>query len=862
MSRRVSFAILTLVLTIALAWMRRVAPPAPGGTESEPALAAGGAAAEGPREPSGRPNEWFWRQRAYPRGEIRQESVRAVLEQARSKSREGFGLREAWTYAGPGNIGARVTDLAVHPSDPDLVYAAMASGGVFRSTDGGDSWTPIFDEQSLLPVGAIALDPTDPDVIWVGTGEANAGSFSFFGMGVFKSTDGGAHWNAVGLAETRYVGRIVVDPTDGQRVFVAGTGKLFGTGPDRGVYRSLDGGASWDLVHSVTDSTACIDLAIDPSNPDILYAAMWERVRGLNYRRSGGPSSGIWRSSNGGDSWQELTSGLPSGSDVGRIGISVCTSQPNVLYAIYADATGYFEGVYKSTNGGDSWSGTNDGALGSMYSSYGWWFGNIRVDPSDPNRVLALGLYCYRSTNGGSSWSEVGSNMHVDHHGMAFAPSQPSRVYNGNDGGVYRSTNSGGSWTKLYDQPTSQFYAIGIDYLNPHRLYGGTQDNGTLRTWNGGTEDWDHILGGDGFYTIVDYTNSNVIYAEYQNGGLRKSTNGGGSWSSATSGINSGDRRNWSTPVVMDPLEHDRLYYGTYRLYRTTNGASSWSAISGDLTGGNHGGSYGTITTIAVAPTNTNVIYVGTDDSRVWVTANGGGDWDLVSAGLPDRWVTRVAVDPSDAVIVYATFSGLRWDEPAPHVFRSDDMGTSWTDISSDLPEAPVNVLVADPARPNTLFAGTDVGVYYTTQPGSVWHELASGLPRSPVLDLKLHAPTRKLVAGTHGRSMWTLDLDALTAAPTSAPAAVAMLPGHPNPFNPATTLRYRLERAGRVRLGIHDARGRRVALLVDEWQDAGEHQRLWRATDARGMQLPSGVYFARIEAGGQLASRKLVLLR
>ncbi len=809
------------------------------------------------REPNQRPNDWFWTQRAWPAGDIEPAALDRALSQARTLDAEGSRLRSSWTQAGPSNIGARVTDLAVHPTDPDLVYAAMASGGVFRSSDGGASWDAVFDDQAILPVGAIALDPQAPETVYVGTGEANAASLSFFGRGVFKSDDGGENWEHLGLEATRYIGRIVVDPTNSMRVYLAASGKLFGTNPERGVYRSLDAGASWERVHALTDSTACIDLAIDPQNPQRLYAAMWERVRGLTYRRSGGPSSGIWRSEDGGDSWQELTSGLPGGSDVGRIGISVCVSQPEVIYAIYADASAYFEGIYKSTNGGDSWSAVNDGGLSNMYSSFGWWFGNIRVDPADANHVIALGLPAYRSTNGGGSWSETGSNMHVDHHALAFSPSLPGRVYEGNDGGIYRSDNGCSSWSKLYDQPTSQFYAIGIDHLNPQRLYGGTQDNGTLRTWTGATDDWERIYGGDGFYTLVDPTNSNVIYAEYQYGGLAKSTNGGGNFNPATSGINSGDRRNWSTPVVMDPGDHETLYYGTYRVYRSTNAAGNWNAISTDLTGGNHGANFGTITTIAVAPSDASVLAAGTDDGRVWVSADGGGDWTRVDAQLPERWVTRVAFDPADAALLYVSFSGLRWDEDPGHVYRSDDLGASWLDITGNLPEAPVNVILADPDLPGRVYVGTDVGVYSSLQPGGAWSSLATGLPRSPVLDLKLHSPTRKLVAGTHGRSMFALEIDELSATPSAAAGVARMLPNHPNPFNPATTLRFQLAREARVRLSVHDVAGRELALLLDEDMGPGEHSRQWRPAD-----LPSGVYFARLRAEGATLTRKLVLIR
>lgn len=812
-------------------------------------------------EPSREPNDWFWMQRAYPGVTLSQDALARGIAQAAAKEAGGALMnRSTWTQAGPTNVGGRVTDIAVHPTNPDLAYAAMASGGIFVTQDGGTSWSPIFDQEAALPVGAVALDPSDPDVIYAGTGEANAASLSFFGLGVFKSVDAGGSWQSLGLEATRYIARIVVDPADGNRVYVAATGALFEPNPERGVYRSLNGGADWERVFALTDSTACTDLAINPQNPQVLYAAMWERMRGLTYRRSGGPSSGLWRSEDGGDSWQELTVGLPSGSDVGRIGVTVCASQPNVLYAIYADASAYFQGVYKSTDGGDTWTATNDGALSGMYSSYGWWFGNIRVDPSNPNNVIALGLYAYRSSTGGSSWSQTGSNMHVDHHALAFAPSSPGRAYEGNDGGLYRSNNGGSTWSKLYDQPTSQFYAIAVDYQNPERLMGGTQDDGTLRTATGALDDWSDIYGGDGFYCLVDPTNSNVLYAESQYGYFGKSTNGGGSFSGATSGINSGDRTNWSTPVVMDPSDHQRLYYGTYRVYRSTNAAGSWTAISGDLTDGNHGGGFGTITTLAVAPGDPDLILAGTDDGRVWLTANGGGAWQPVDATLPRRWVTRVAVDPSDTQVLYVTYSGLRWEETG-HVFRSGDQGGSWQDVTGDLPQMPVNVIVVDPDQPSRVFVGTDVGAYTSLQPGGAWQVLATGLPRAPVLDLVLHQPTRTLVAGTHGRSMFRLALDDLTAVAEAAPTA-RLLEAQPNPFNPQTTLRLAVETPTPVRVSIVDVQGRTLRVLLDERLPAGERTLRWDGRDDAGHALPSGVYLARLSQPAGDSARKLVLLR
>jgi len=826
-------------------------------------------------EAESRPDDWFWMQRSFPNGAIDHDGYKLSLSQARAKQQEAQVMRQsktndpllsaAWEQKGPTNVCARVTDLAVHPTNADICYAGIATGGVFKTTDGGTDWTPIFDQQDVLSVGAVTLDPQNPETVYVGTGEANAASLSFFGTGLYRSTNGGLNWEHLGLEDTRYIARVIVDPTDSERLFVAATGQLFGSDEDRGVFRSTNGGQDWDRVFALTDSTACTDLVMHPTNPEILYAAMWERVRGRTYRNNGGPSSGIWRSLDGGDSWNELTTGLPTDNEVGRIGLTICASQPDVLYAIYCEGGSYasFRGVYKTTSGGDSWNDTNDGALSSIYSSFGWYFGQIRVDPTNPDNVFAMGVPMYRSTNGGSSWSESGGNMHVDHHAMAFCPSQPNRVYQGNDGGLHRSDNYGSSWTKLYNQPTSQFYGIEIDYQDPTHLLGGTQDNGTLRTPDGSVDNWERIFGGDGFQTIVDYTDSDIIYCEYQNGMLQKSTNGGDWFSQAMNGIEDGDRHNWNTPIAMDPVNPQVLYYGSQRVYRTNDAADLWFPISGDLTDGDQGAGFGTVTTIAVAPSSPAVVYAGTDDGNVWAYRPFSGNWVSISDGLPKRWVTRLAVDTNDHRIVYATFSGLRWNEPISHVYRTTDAGVNWEPISNGLPEAPVNVIVVDPDHTQVLYVGTDVGVYYSPDTGASWQVLGVGLPRAPVLDLKFHRPTRMLAAGTHGRSIFTVTApDPVTAVGEVPQVATLSLSAVPNPFNPQTVLSFALTQDGPVKLDIFSVRGERVAQPIDGYLQAGDHTVHWNGRDLEGRELASGTYLARLQAGGEVTSAKLLLAR
>ncbi|MFH2037309.1 MAG: hypothetical protein ABIJ45_12965, partial [Candidatus Zixiibacteriota bacterium] len=648
-----------------------------------------------------RPNDWFYIQRAYPNESIPAGKQLKGIEDAKELRKEVSANKaitySAWSNVGPTNIPGRITDIDAEHWSEEHVYAASAAGGVFKITNGALPWQSIFDEAGVQSIGDVTIHPWNPNIIYVGTGEANNATDNYEGTGVYKSIDGGATWEYKGLPNSFHIPRIVIDPEQPETVFVAVMGKCWGMNPERGVYRSQDGGDTWEQVLYVSDSTGCTDIGIyrDGSSEGVhLVATFLERIRTPARRTVGGITSGVYYSSDAGDNWTPLngTGGLPASSyNIGRIGVDINTTT-GLTYLLYADANGHFTGIYINTLPYISdW--TNYDPLNQIYDlngswDGGWYFGNVRGATYDFGTVYALGLELYRREQTGN-WSEVTNGMHVDMHAMWIDPSNNDHLFCGNDGGVYESNNSGSGWTHLNDMANTQFYAIEIDPNQPFNYFGGTQDNGTLMGYSNNPDLWDRILGGDGFYVVVDYINSNIIYAEYQNGYLTKSVDDGSIFYYAMNGIDyDNERHNWVTPIVMDPKNHNVLYYGSNKLYRSEDAAGFWAAISGDLTNGPYPGNLGlgTITTIDVSPVDNDIIYVGTDDGLVWRSTNNGTDWTQINSGLPNRWVTRVTADPIDQNVVYVTLSGYKEGLSDAHAYRSSNQGAIWTSIDGDIP--------------------------------------------------------------------------------------------------------------------------------------------------------------------------------
>ncbi|MCW8824594.1 MAG: T9SS type A sorting domain-containing protein [Ignavibacteriaceae bacterium] len=822
------------------------------------------------------PYEWSYLKKTWPYLNADPQAYLDAIEQAHKLNKQTVENRlskglttTAWEFAGPVNVGGRVVDIEFNPSDPNIVYAGFSTGGVFKSTDMGNNWFPVFDSLAVLTVGDIAIDPQNPDVVYIGTGEANGGHNNFPGGGVFKSTNAGSTWNYLGLEETTSIGRVLVDPTNSNIVYLAAVGSYFAPNEERGVYKSTDGGASWNKSLFVSDSTGAIDIIMDPTSPDKMMATMWERVRRTNSSHLYGPSSGIYKTTDGGNNWNLIppSAGLPdpNSQNVGRIGLALSLVNPDIVYALYTDGYNIIS-LFKSTDFGDSWTDVDpDNELDDGTGGFSWYFGQVRVHPTNPDQVCVLDVAFMRSTNGGATWPIIygygGPNqLHVDHHALAFNPTDPSFILNGNDGGINISTDGGVNWSNPAHIPATQFYEIGLDASNSLAYYGGAQDNGTSRTLDGGIDNWQHIYGGDGFYVLVDFTNPNIIYAESQYGNLGKSTNGGNNFSLATTGISGSEPTNWDTPVIMDPNNNNILYYGTDYLYRTTNSADNWTKISPKLTDYTSGSRLGTITTIAVAPTNSDVIYVGSDDSHVWVSSDNGTTWNEISDGLPIRWVSRIAVDPTNENIVYVTFNGLKWRDPQSHVFRSTDMGTTWSDISSNLPDAPVDAFAVDPVDPSRLYLGNDVGMYVSFNSGQSWWVLGEGLPVLPIGDIEIHPATRELVAGTYGRSMYKIDLNLIPSNIESSEPVVSgfnLEQNYPNPFNPSTKIKYTITQTSNVVIKVFDILGNDITTLVNEEKPAGNYEVDFKATD-----LASGIYLYKLITNEFSETKKMILLK
>ncbi|MFF4874926.1 WD40/YVTN/BNR-like repeat-containing protein [Micromonospora sp. NPDC000668] len=738
-------------------------------------------ATNSPTGPMEIPDEWMTAQRmsdgsrdlsvakyAKARGEAHDLNLRTRLLYRHLAQRE-------WNFFGPSNIGGRVVDIAVDPQVPDQIFIAAASGGVWKSDDAGATFETAWPDDGTQSMGAVAM--TSDGVLFAGTGEAQpgGGSITFGGDGIYRSKDRGRTWRHVGLKDSHAIGRFAIDPSNEDRIFAAASGNLFVPGGQRGVYLSENGGNSWTQVLAPPNATTgATEVVIDPSNPRRMYAAMWDHLREPHQRTYGGLGSSLWRSDDAGRTWSRMTNGLPTDADQGRWGIAVAPDNPQRLYAYVGTALGPFRAFYRSDDGGDSWTQTPVTAGQASQSTFSWWFGKLFVDPGNSDHVFLTGVNLMRSTNGAQSFSSV-SGVHADQHAMRWDPKVPGRVYLGNDGGLYRSEANGASgWVKATYEPYTQFYTVDVAQTDPVLKVGGAQDNGCNRGYNGVGGPWNAIGCGDGLQVVIHPESPNIVFGCSQYGSCYRSENSGGTpRQNIGTGQTTSQRRNWLTPLQFDPSDPNVMYYAGNILNRSTDNGRTWTPISPDLTGGGpndpNGYPWGTITTVAAAPTDGNKLYVGTDDGRLWWTDDLGQNWQQVDPGqLPGTWVTRLAVNPADKNIAYATFSAFRSGSDRSHVMMTRDGGRTWSNIGRGLPDAPVNSVV--PTADGLLLVGTDVGVFMSAWNGGEWAALGTNLPQAAVMYLRYHESSRQLTAATFGRGVYDLTVPRCPAASTKLP--------------------------------------------------------------------------------------------
>ncbi len=839
---------------------------------------------------------------------------------------------------GPTVQGGRIVDIEVNLKDTKEFYVGYGSGGIFKTLNNGITFTPIFDNVDALGIGDFALSQTDPKILYVGTGEKNGSRSTYAGSGVYKTVDGGKSWTNLGLAGTHHVSRILIHPQDNNTVWVASLGALYSNNADRGVFKSVDGGKTWKKTLFINDSTGVSDLVINPQNPKQLLAATWERTRKAWDFKGNGAGSAIYRSEDGGDTWTLSAEGFPKGKSVGRIGLDVCWSKPNVVYAVLdnqeevktektetpkADGklkladlkemttdnflkledkkldellkenrfpakynaqvvkkevragkykpqalTEYFgtdansdlfntkikgAEVYRSDDAGKTWKRTHAADIDGVYFTYGYYFGELRVSPSNTEDVYIYGVPMLKSEDGGKNWVEIDSlgTMHSDHHALWINPTDANHILMGNDGGLYQSYDKGDTWLHYNNMPVGQFYTVNVDMETPYNVYGGLQDNGVLRGSSRSvpnrSKHWDAIFGGDGMYVAPDPRNSKLVYTGFQFGNYFKLDLDRGRNTRITPSHDIGEapnRWNWRTPLILSKHNPDIVYMASQRVYRSLNKAESWEAISGDLTKNKKQGNvpFSSIASLAESPLQFGLLYAGTDDGNAWVSKNGGGSWESITTGLPaDKWVSSISPSPHDEAAVFVSVNGYRQDEFKTYLYMSTDYGKTWTSIKGNLPEAVANVVIQDPVNANLLYCGLDNGTYVSLDLGKSWQLLNKALNVASY-DMLVHPRENELIVGTHGRSVFVADVKPLQSLKDAGKGIIAFANegiryserwgqksySWSKAFEPGTSILYYVGKpAPTITIEIFDEKNNRVRTLSSTGA-AGFHSASW----------------------------------
>jgi len=696
---------------------------------------------------------------------------------------------------GPAKQGGRILDVVVPESQPYTFYVSTASGGLWKTENNGTTFKSIFVNPGKMPIGDVAVASSDPNIIWVGTGTAASGRISLLGDGVYKSIDGGKTWKHMGLKETQHIGRIAIHPTNPDIVYVAALGFHFSFNEERGLYKTTDGGKTWEKSLYISEKVGVVEVAMEPQNPEVLYAASYDKWRKPWHFEEAGPESGIYKTTDGGKTWTELGGGLPTGS-LGRIGIDIYLRNPNIVYATIdnyntrpspkkkteQERPGRRIGgeVYRSENAGKTWKKMN--SIKDRVGG-GKWYGQIRVDPNNDKVIYVQSTVLFRSTDGGKTWAwNVAGGIHVDHHAIWIDPRNSNHIILGNDGGLAITYDWGKTWDVFENIPVAQFYAIGVDMEEPYNIYGGTQDTGSMRIPSNGPtgqitgNDWRYVGGGDGMYNQPDPNDSRWLYNESQFGSIQRLDQKLGIRKSIRPSRKEGEaalRFNWNAPIQISPHNSQVIYFGSQVLHRSMNRGDDWQEISPDLTTndpekmkGNI--EYCVISTLSESPVTPGIIWVGTVDGKVQLTRNGGATWtdmtpNLGNAGADeDYYVSRVFASNFEEGSAYVVKTGFQRDDFEPLVFKTTDYGETWTSIAGNLPQEVIYVIFEDKKNPDLLFVGTDIGVFVTIDGGKKWVSMKNNMPTNPIHDLLIHPRENELVVGSYGFGIYVTDISPL----------------------------------------------------------------------------------------------------
>lgn len=763
---------------------------------------------------------------------------------------------------GPAVMGGRIAAIDAVPEKGRLtIYVGSASGGVWKSVNGGNTFKPVFDKNTQS-IGAVTIDPANPQTVWVGSGESWVRNSVSVGDGIYKTTDGGENWKNMGLKDSERISRILVDPKNNDTVYACATGHLWNSNPERGVFKTTNGGKTWRKALSVNDDTGCAMIAMDPQDANILYAAMWQFRRKPYTFTSGGPGSGLYKSTDGGETWKKLARGLPEG-DLGRIGIAVAPSRPSVVYAV---VEAKHSALFRSDDLGESWTEMNSGQeiVGRPF-----YFATVFVDPKDYNRLYKPGTGLVVSNDGGKTFSGIGGSVHSDYHALWINPQNPEQIFVGTDGGLYTSLDRGNNWRFIANLPLSQFYHVSYDMAQPYNVYGGLQDNSTWyapsRAASGiQNRDWRSVYGGDGFWAFVDPTDPDYVYAEYQGGHLARINKKTLETKDIKPLPNAGEKKfrfNWNTPIHISPTQKGTIYCGGQFLFRSRDRGDSWERISPDLTTNDpnkqkqeeSGGltvdnsdaeAHTTIYTISESPKNGDVVWVGTDDGNLQVTRDGGKHWSNVVGNVPglppNTWVSTVEAGRFDEATAYATFDGHAGGDMKTYVYRTADYGKTWQSLATASLSGYAHVIKEDTANKDLLFLGTEFGLFISVDGGKQWAQFKGGnFPPVAVRDIAIQPRESDLILATHGRGIWILDditsLRALTpellaqdAAFVESRPSVLSIPAFEFGFNGdadfvgrsasenATLTYYQKKRHifGDLKFEVYDASGKLVSTL------------------------------------------------